>query len=51
MYTKFWTENLKERDCLENLGVDNIKMDLERIVWESCTGLIRLSIRTNGVFL
>jgi len=30
MYTVFWFENLKGRDCSEDLGVDG-KMILERI--------------------
>jgi hypothetical protein len=32
MYTKLWSENLKGRDCLENLDTDgNIRMDLREI--------------------
>jgi hypothetical protein len=31
MHTKFWSENLKERDELEDLGVDNIVI-LEGII-------------------
>jgi hypothetical protein len=37
MHTKFWEESLKERDQLEDLGIDggNIKMVLKEIGWES----------------
>jgi hypothetical protein len=37
MHTKFWSENLKGRDHLENLGIgfeDNIIMVLREIGWE-----------------
>jgi hypothetical protein len=34
MFTKFWTENLKERDDSEDLWEDNIRMDLTEIRWE-----------------
>jgi hypothetical protein len=33
---RVWLENLKERNCLDNLAAkeeDNIKMDLKSIVW------------------
>jgi len=29
MHTEFWLWNLKQRDHSENVGIDNIKMDLE----------------------
>jgi hypothetical protein len=37
MHTKFWEESLKERDQLEDLGIDgrNIKMVLKEIGLES----------------
>jgi hypothetical protein len=31
MYTKFWSETLKGRDQYEDLGMDNIRMDLREI--------------------
>jgi hypothetical protein len=36
MYTKFWLENLKGRDQLEDLAVwvDDNRMDLREIGWE-----------------
>jgi hypothetical protein len=35
MHTKFWSDNLKARDPLTDLGVDgNIKLDLREVVWE-----------------
>jgi hypothetical protein len=35
MYTIFWLENLKERDHLEDLRVDSMRMGLGEIGWES----------------
>ena len=32
----FWWGNLKETDHLEDLDVDDIKMDLQEIRWENC---------------
>jgi len=37
MHTRFWSENLKERDHSEDLGrrwEDNVKMHLREIIWE-----------------
>jgi hypothetical protein len=34
MYTKFWLENLKERDNSSSTWEDNIRMDLRDIGWE-----------------
>jgi hypothetical protein len=33
---KFWLENLKGRDCMEDLGIEeyNIRMDFREIGWE-----------------
>ena len=49
VYTGFWWGNLRERDHLEDPGVD------ERIIlrwilrkWDAWTGLIRLRIGTGG---
>ena len=42
--------NLRERDHLEYLGVweDNIKMDLQEVVWGAWTGSIWLKTVTGG---
>jgi hypothetical protein len=49
MYTEFWWGNLRERDHLEDPGIDrriNIKMDLQEVgAWN---GLIWLRIGTGG---
>jgi hypothetical protein len=37
MYTNFWSENLKGRDQLEDIGIDgenNIRMDRREIEWK-----------------
>jgi hypothetical protein len=34
MLAKFWSGNLKWKDHLEELGVDDIRMDLREIWWE-----------------
>jgi len=37
MHTKFWSENLKGRDHLEDLGIDGmiiLRVDLREIAWE-----------------
>jgi hypothetical protein len=35
MHIKFWLENLKERDHMEDLGVNgNIKIDLRETGWQ-----------------
>jgi hypothetical protein len=39
MHTKFWSENLKERDHLEDLGIEagiNIRMGLWEVGREGC---------------
>jgi hypothetical protein len=53
MRTRFWTENLKRRDQLEDLGIDgdNIRMYLVEIVWKVWTGFARLKTGTNGGLL
>ena len=33
MHTRFWLENLREGDNLENLDADNIKVDLPEVGW------------------
>jgi len=43
VYTGFWCRNLKERDHLEDPGLDgenNIKMDLHEAEWGALIGLI-----------
>jgi len=37
MHPKFWSENLKGRDHLEDLGIDGmiiLRVDLREIAWE-----------------
>jgi hypothetical protein len=34
MHTKFWSENLKGKHHLEDLGIDGKRMDLVEIGWE-----------------
>jgi len=36
MHTGFWCGDLRERDHLENLGIDgeNVKMDLQEVGWD-----------------
>jgi hypothetical protein len=54
MYTKFWSENIKERDHSENPGEDG-KIILESILGKQSekmwTGFIWFRIRTSGGFL
>jgi hypothetical protein len=41
MYTKFWSENLEERDHSERSSCrykDRIRMDVGEIWWKLCTG-------------
>jgi hypothetical protein len=35
MHTRFWCGDVRERDHLENLGIDveNVKMDLQEVEW------------------
>jgi hypothetical protein len=48
----FWWGKLKERDNLEDIGIDrlkdNIKMDPGEIEWDSWIGLFYLRIGTDG---
>jgi hypothetical protein len=41
MHTKFWSENLKGRDLLEDLGIDEIQ-------WEIWIGFIWPNTRISG---
>jgi alpha-glucosidase (family GH31 glycosyl hydrolase) len=36
--TKFWWESPKERDHLEDWGVDGMKMDLREVCWGRGSG-------------
>jgi hypothetical protein len=56
MYTAFWWKNLKERDHLENTGVD--ERIILRWIFRKCgggggawTGLMWLITETNGLLL
>ena len=40
--------NLRERDHMEDPGIDNVKMDLQEVGWGSWAGLIWLRIKTSG---
>jgi hypothetical protein len=33
MHTGFWLGNVKERDQLEEPGIDNIKLDIQEVGW------------------
>jgi hypothetical protein len=51
MHTKFWSEYLKERDHLEDIGVDGriiLKWVLEKRCVMMWTGFIWLSVGSNG---
>jgi len=51
VYTGFWWGNLKDRNYLEDTGFrweNNIKMDLQEVVWGAWTGSIYLRIGTGG---
>jgi hypothetical protein len=53
-YAKFWSENLKGRDYLENLGIDGritSELILEKQGGELWTGFIWLKIGTSGGIL
>jgi hypothetical protein len=52
MYTGFWLGNLRERDRLEDLGVNgNIKKDLQEVGSRASAGLSWLRIGTGGGLL
>jgi len=52
MHIDFWWGNLKERDNLEDMGVerlkDNIKMDSGEIEWDLWIGLFYIRIGAGG---
>jgi hypothetical protein len=53
MHTIVWLENLKEREHLEGVGVDE-KIILERILWKlvgRCSGFVLLRIGASGELL
>jgi hypothetical protein len=50
MHTKFWSENLKGKDHLEELGVDR-KVVLKWILGKVWTGCIYLRLGTSGGLL
>jgi alpha-glucosidase (family GH31 glycosyl hydrolase) len=49
--TGFWWESPKEKDHLEDQGVDGIKMDLREIGWGVWSGFTWLRIGTAGGLL
>jgi hypothetical protein len=54
MHTKFWPENLKERDPSEDLGIDGrtiFKWILGKYGGKVCTVCIWLKIGTSGWLL
>jgi hypothetical protein len=50
MRKKFWPENLKGRDCLEELGIDGkiTEFVLVQYCGKAWTGFIRLRTGTSG---
>jgi alpha-glucosidase (family GH31 glycosyl hydrolase) len=46
--TEFWWESPKEKDHLEDQGVDGIKMDLGKIGWGVWSRFTWLRIGTTG---
>jgi hypothetical protein len=51
MNAGFWLENLTERDCFEDLGLDGriiLKLILKKYVGRAWTGFIWLRTETNG---
>jgi alpha-glucosidase (family GH31 glycosyl hydrolase) len=48
MHTKFWWENMKGKDYLGDLGIDNIKLDLKEIGWEGVDCIRWLRIGSSG---
>lgn len=54
MHTTFWSENLRERDHLENMGVDErilLKLILMRCGVKVWIGFMRLRILLSGKLL
>jgi alpha-glucosidase (family GH31 glycosyl hydrolase) len=46
--TRFWWESQKEKDNLENQGVDGIRMDRRETGWRVWIGFNWLRIGTSG---
>ena len=47
MYIVFWWGNLKERDCVEELGIDSILKRILKTQDETWNGSIWLTVGTN----
>jgi hypothetical protein len=53
VHTGIWWEDLRERDHLEDLGVeeDNITMNFQKVGWGARTGMMWSRTRTGGGLL